>query len=300
MEKKVKSLLDRKLAKVSDRINKEWFYEFFDLFFKYNYQGEILPVVEAFFNTEEINRIEIDPPMILLNAPASKKAMGQFMEFLKNKLDSLSHYELQECFEDMMEYFEENVDTDISATSRLVKFTTLEFNKDINFDIQNQEKFLRDPENNNLYIGAKLGAFNLASMKARKIKEKKEVQFDHLKMLDGLKRQHLGYMVMQRFFMFMREYMKGYHARGYGISKCNLEAQQFYNRLGGVFYSAKDMQIIPFNKLQDYSYVSYGVYYDKTKILELCRIMNELEPISFRHHMIKHYDEREMQHHKRR
>ena len=157
MEKKVKSLLDRKLAKVSDKINKEWFYEFFDLFFKYNYQGEILPVVEAFFNTEEINRIEIDPPMILLNAPASKKAMGQFMEFLKNKLDSLSHYELQECFEDMMEYFEENVDTDISATSRLVKFTTLEFNKDINFDIQNQEKFLRDPENNNLYIGAKLG-----------------------------------------------------------------------------------------------------------------------------------------------
>lgn len=300
MEKKIKALLDRKLAKVSSNINKEWFYEFFGLFFKYGYKGELNAVVEAFFNTEEINRIEIDPPMILLNTPAARKAMGQLMDYLNKKLDSLSDYEVQECFDDMVEYFEENVDTDISATSRFVKFTTLEFNKDIQIHIQNEEKFLNDPENNNLYIGAKLGAFNLASMKARKIKDKKEVQFDHLKTLEGLKRQHLGYMVMHRFFMFMRQYMKGYGARGFGISKNNLIAQQFYNRLDGVFFSAKDMQIIPFHKLQDYSYVSYGVYYDKVKIAELCRIMEELEPVGFRHHIIRHYDEMHMHHHKHR
>ena len=67
MEKKVKALLDRKLSRISSNINKDWFYEFFNLFFKYNYQGEINAVIEAFFNTEEINRIEIDPPKILLN-----------------------------------------------------------------------------------------------------------------------------------------------------------------------------------------------------------------------------------------
>ena len=77
MEKKVKTLIDRKLAKISSDINKEWFYEFFDLFFKYGYRGEINSVVEAFFNTEEINRIEVDPPLILMNKPASKKAMKQ-------------------------------------------------------------------------------------------------------------------------------------------------------------------------------------------------------------------------------
>ncbi len=298
MKEKLKILKDRKLAKISSNINKDWYYEFFDLFEKYGYDGEINSVVEAFFNTEEMNRIEIDPPMILLNTPAAKKAMSQLMKYLNDKLGSLSNHEIQECFDDMMEYFEENVDTDISVTSRFVKFVTLEFNKDIKFEVQNQEKFLGDPENNNLYIGAKLGAFNLASMKARKIKDKKEVQFDHLKTLEGLKRQHLAYMVMHQFFMFMRKYMRGYGARGFGISKNNLIAQQFYNRLDGVFFSAKDMQIIPFHKLQDYSYVSYGVYYDKIKIIELCRVMEEFEPVGFRHHMQRHYDEMHFHYHK--
>lgn len=270
MDLKLKRILDKKLEKVSDKINKAWFYEFFELFSKYEYEGNIYDVVEAFFNTEEINRMNIRPPRFLVNSNASKRALGQFMKYLTEKLDSLNGNEVQVYFEEMLEFFEENIDTEISASTNLVKFTTLKFSKDINVKVENQEKFLGDPEHNRLYVSAKLGEFTLASMNAHKRMNANTLEFDHLKTLTGIERQHLGFMVMQKFFSFVRKYAPYLDAFGVGISKNNVKAQRFYDGMGGVFYSMTSMQPIPYYKLAEYANSSaFGIYFDKRKIKQL-------------------------------
>ncbi|MBR7172524.1 MAG: hypothetical protein IKD36_01890 [Clostridia bacterium] len=270
MDLKLKRALDKKLEKVSDKINKVWFYEFFELFSKYEYDGDVYEVVEAFFNTEEINRMNIKPPRFLINSNASKRAMGQFMRYLDEKLDSLNGREVQVYFDEMLEFFEENIDTEISSSTNLIKFTTLKFSKDINVKVENQEKFLGDPEHNRLYVSAKLGEFTLASMNAHKRMNADTLEFDHLKTLTGLERQHLGFMVMQKFFSFVRRYAPYLDAFGVGLNKRNIKAQMFYERLGGVFYSMNSMQPIPYYKLSEYANSSaLGIYFDKRKIKEL-------------------------------
>ena len=293
MNQKIKKMLDKRLSGVSDKINKQWFYEFFELFSKFNYDGDITSVFDALFNTKAINQMEMHPPRFLVNSTASKRNLKQFMDYLNNKLSNLTDDEVQEFFDELVEYFDENIDEDISSSTRLVKYITLKFSKDVQIHIQNQEKFLDDPENNNLYIGAKLGEFNLASMKARKGKETKTVYFDHLRTFRGLERQHLGYMVMYEFLRFMKYYMPEMNARGMGVTRHNFGAQNFYDKLGAVFYSELTLETIPFNKLSEYTTGSFGVYFDKRKIKQFINSAEMVEALSLEHHLRRQREMRE-------
>lgn len=269
MNRALKLKIDKKLENVSDKINKSWFYEFFEMISKYGYQGDISKFVDALFNTEEINRMNINPPKYLVNSNASKRALGQFMNYLNDKLNSLKGDEVQEYFDDMLKFFNENVDVDMSSSTNMIKFTTLKFSDDVKLSVDNHEKFLEAPETNKLYVSAKLGDFTIASLNAHKVLNSNTLNFDHLKTINGLERQHLGFMVMQKLFKFIRKYAPYLDAFGTGISKRNVKAQMFYERLGGVFYTMNGMQPIPYHRLRDYMCSSYGVYFDKRKIKEL-------------------------------
>ena len=50
MVKKLERLIEKKLAQTSDKINKQWFYDFVGLFLKYNYDDDIFDLVETVFN----------------------------------------------------------------------------------------------------------------------------------------------------------------------------------------------------------------------------------------------------------
>ena len=269
MVKKLERLLEKKLAQTSDKINKQWFYDIIGLFLKYNYDDDIFDLVEIVFNVEEINRMNINPPKILLNTPAAKKSLAQFMKYLDKKLAELQDAEVQEFFDEVVEFMQENIDPDVSNSTNLIKFTTLKFSKDIKPSIDNLKKFEADPEKNQVYIRAKLDEFVLASMKAHKSINENKLYFDHLKTLNGVERQHLGYMVMFEFFKFVRKYAPYLEVHGQGLQPKNLRAQMFYQSLGGVFYDAKTMQPIPYEQLARYSFGAMGIYFDKRKIKQL-------------------------------
>lgn len=295
MNPNLKRLIDRRLAKVSEKINKQWFYDFFQLFSKYNYDGNIKDVVEAMFNTEEIYRMEIDTPAILMNSVAAKKSNEKFMQYLNQKLESMNNGEVQEFFDDMVDYFEENIDPDIASSTCFIKYVTLKFSEDIKVSVDNEKRFETDSTKNQIHVNAKLGEFVLASLKAHKDKDTDVMYFDHMKTIKGLKRQHLGFMVMQEFFRFLQIRLPHLDACGMGVSKRNVVAHNFYAKLGGVFYTADTLEPVPLDRLKDPAYVSFGVYFDKNTIRRLAEA-EFIRAVTLREHRERHYA-REHQHH---
>ncbi len=269
MEQYLKKIIDRKLAKVPNHINKQWFYDFFELFLKYGYQGDITKAVDAMFNTEEIVRLVEDPPRMLLNTATAQRSMTQLMIYLHKKLDTLPDGEVQEFFDDMVNFFEENVDVDISSSTTFVKYVSLKYSNDIEVHVQNVKKFEEDPETHHLHINAKLGNFVLTSLRAHKEHNKNRLRFDHLKTISGVERQHLAYMTMQQFFVFLTKYFPHLDVCGLGVSRSNVVAQNFYARLGGVFFTGDTKQPIPLDKIKSSEYISCGVYFDREQIKRL-------------------------------
>ena len=83
-------------------------------------------------------------------------------------------------------------------------------------------------------------------------------------------------------------------ARGMGIARHNFGAQNFYDRLGAVFYSELTLETIPFNELKEYTASSFGVYFDKRKIKQFINSAEMVEALSLERHLRRQREMREL------
>jgi len=86
MDSRLKRIIDKKLEKVSDVINKQWFYDFFGLFEKYKYDDNVYDVIDA---------LNGKSGMVYANAYSYTVNNGENIEALMDKTDSAANSALQ-------------------------------------------------------------------------------------------------------------------------------------------------------------------------------------------------------------
>lgn len=283
MKKKTKNMIDENLSRIKIKgLNKDWFYDFFEVLSTCGYLGDFDKVSEIVFDEQSMHNIIPNSSFnqFMMASKEGKKSGKAFLDFLSNKFEKEGAEYAQQFLDEMFEFVSEHKTTETDFCNLCVKYTSLKCSEDIKVTHKNEEKFLKHHDEQDVYICASLGDFDIARAELTTLESLPgNIAFKDLRTTSFLTSQKLGQVVLQDVFRFTRDNFPSYELIGYGIKGSNVGAQRFYSRVGGTFYSMKSFEPVTMENMQKSKH-SFFVLYDSADI-EKFSTSETVKPLSY-------------------
>ncbi len=286
MEKSLKRSIDEKVKLIdSHLVNKDWFYDFFELIEENGYKGNLKDILDLVFQNPNLilKNDSKEPLRYIHNISVCKKRGTELLDFLSTKLKGLPLEESQAMLDEMLDFVKENTTGETFFGNLLAKYLSLKFSDEIQVDTENAD--LRNPEED-LKIYAKLGNFKIAALDATYY-EDLGLSIHEIRTLKNLTSQRIGLMIFQNFFRIVdKNYPQQEDLVVQNVIKKNVGAQRFYERLGGEFYT-RDGKCISREDIQSLEeHSSTNVFYDKVAIKALANA-EDVRPLDLNEYIAK-------------
>ena len=269
MNEQLKSKIDKKLSAYTTKIplNRDFFYEFFDVLEENGYKNnfdEILDVVFQNLN-EVVYRDSKEPLRFMVNYPICKQRGHELLEFFRERLSETD--DKQSLIDEMFGFVKSQTSSQTSFNILFVKYLSLKYNDQITLDVHNADFSAKDED---LVIFAKLGNFGIGALEASYYDDV-GVTMHEIRTYMGLTSQRIGLVLMQKLFQIVDEkYPEQQDLLVQNVINKNVGAQRFYERLGGQFYTPDGEPIRREDITADYPQKGRtNVFYDKEAIKDL-------------------------------
>lgn len=269
MNEQLKSKIDERLSAYTVKIplNRDFFYEFFDVLEENGYKANLDEVLDIVFQNlnEIVNRDSKEPLRFMVNYPICKKRGHELLEFFRAKLSASD--DKQSFIDEMFDFVKSQTSSQTSFHSLFVKYLSLKYNDEIVLDVHNADFSVKDED---LVVFAKLGNFAIGALEAAYY-DSVGVTMHEVRTYAGLTSQRIGLMLMQKLFQIVDEkYPAQQDLLVQNVVNKNVGAQRFYERLGGQFYTPDGEPIKREDITADYPKKGRtNVFYDKEAIKKL-------------------------------
>lgn len=269
MNEQLKNKIDARLSAYTVKIplNRDFFYEFFDVLEESGYKNNLDEILDIVFQNlnETADRDSKEPLRFMLNYLTCKKRGHELLEFFREKLSASDNK--QALIDEMFDFVKSQTSSQTSFHSLFVKYLSLKYNDEIALDVHNADFSIQDED---LVIFAKLGNFAIGALEAAYY-DSVGVTMHEIRTYAGLTSQKIGLMLMQKLFQIVDEkYPEQQDLLVQNVINKNVGAQRFYERLGGQFYTPDGEPIKREDITADYPKKGrMNVFYEKEAIKKL-------------------------------